>query len=144
MFSYEYCEIFKNTFFIEHLRWLLLNVYEFSKVILLFSRIFGRKIFGSIIQKQNKPWNSSFFDSKRHETFHCVKRVRIRSYSGPYFPAFRHFLRSACLEQAFFQNHKWSIARNYSLIIVYRLIKLIQLMAPYYMFVFISHYRIKT
>ena len=24
MFSYEFCEIFKNTFFVEHLRWLLL------------------------------------------------------------------------------------------------------------------------
>ena len=26
VFSYEFCEIFKNTFFIEHLRWLLLKM----------------------------------------------------------------------------------------------------------------------
>ena len=28
MFSYEYCEIFKNSFFIEHLRWLLSTYYK--------------------------------------------------------------------------------------------------------------------
>ena len=27
---------------------------------------------------------------------HCVKSVRIRSFSGPYFPAFGHFLCSDC------------------------------------------------
>ena len=31
MFSCEYFEIFKNTFFIEHLRWLLLNMKKWSK-----------------------------------------------------------------------------------------------------------------
>ena len=29
MFSCEFCEIFKNTFFIEHLRWLLLYIMEY-------------------------------------------------------------------------------------------------------------------
>ena len=36
LFPSEYCEIFKNTFFIEHLRWLLLMIiklviYDFSR-----------------------------------------------------------------------------------------------------------------
>ena len=32
MFSYKFCEIFKNTFFTEHLRRLLLNPSPFNKI----------------------------------------------------------------------------------------------------------------
>ena len=30
VFSFEFCEISKNTFFTEHLRWLLLKIKEYS------------------------------------------------------------------------------------------------------------------
>ena len=29
VFSYQYCEIFKNSFFLEHIQWLLLNSFKF-------------------------------------------------------------------------------------------------------------------
>ena len=43
-----------------------------------------------ILLKPSKQTNESLW----HQ-FHCVKSVRIRSFSGPYFPAFE--LNSACL-----------------------------------------------
>ena len=52
VFSCEFCGIFKNTFFTEHLWWLLLIIYEiiakvlsfwFSNTFLLFQRKFYRK-----------------------------------------------------------------------------------------------------
>ena len=33
VFFCEFCEIFKNTFFIEHLRWLLLLIHHFGKLL---------------------------------------------------------------------------------------------------------------
>ena len=56
MFSCEFCEIFKNTFFIEHLRWLLL--------ILL-----GKKVSGSatvikgVFKTLSKVWDGAFCEN---------------------------------------------------------------------------------
>ena len=47
-----------------------------------------------ILLKPSKQTNESLW----HQ-FHCVKSVRIRSFSGPYFPAFE--LNSACLRIQF-------------------------------------------
>ena len=43
----------------------------------------------------NHPNHSIFFDRFAYmRNKHCVKSVRIQSYSGPHFPAFGYFLRS--------------------------------------------------
>ena len=38
--------------------------------------------------KQKLLTRHVFFDEKQQKNAHCAKNVRIRSYSGPYFPAF--------------------------------------------------------
>ena len=39
MFSCEFCKISKDTFFVEHLRWLLLNIYKIDMAMLVFPDI---------------------------------------------------------------------------------------------------------
>ena len=34
--------------------------------------------------------------NEKYSTIHCLKSVRIRSYSGPHFPAFRLRIQSEC------------------------------------------------
>ena len=72
-----------------------------------FSRLINHSIFGKTIKNLRKHRNIKLVTTDRRRShLHCVKSVRIRSYSGPYFPTFElntdqnnseygHFLRSA-------------------------------------------------
>ena len=45
VFSCEFCEIFKNTFFREHLRWLLLSIHEPEiGIVPFYGNVFHRKL----------------------------------------------------------------------------------------------------
>ena len=55
--SCEFCEFFKNTFFIEHLRWLLLNLNPFIQGLL--ERPFG-EFFSSNVSLWNKYKYNAF------------------------------------------------------------------------------------
>ena len=60
VFSCEFCEISKNTFFTEHL---LVTAFDIV-----------RGVFRTLVNT--------------YDTIHCVKSFHIRSFSGQYFPAF--------------------------------------------------------
>ena len=77
MFSYEYCEIFKNFFFLEHLRWLLLKglikalsiiYYENSEQVRLLT-IFTKKDTSYILDKVLKGGVSLEFPIEEHAFF---------------------------------------------------------------------------
>ena len=124
MFSCEFCEISKNTFFIEHLWWLLLEdvlddfwmsyvMYDvrptcrvlstypqnwINENVLLFSAFFcvSFNLKREVCEYATRCLDGNLFRDLIHHG-HCVKSAHIRSYSGPYFPAFglnmkRHFL----------------------------------------------------
>ena len=107
LFSCEFCEIFKNTFFTEHLRTtasvrreFVLNVMrhfviavglylgscQTSMMELFFWNIYLLKAFNYILQELSfiDFWQGSKYASRQYPFIHCVKSVRMRSYSGPY------------------------------------------------------------
>ena len=81
----EFCETFQNSFFPKYLG---VSVSEsvlwagYRKLpFLILTKLFP--FFSEIL----KFWKS-FFKGAFFEAFHCVKSVRIQSYSGPYFSTF--------------------------------------------------------
>ena len=110
MSSYEFCELFENTFFMEHFRLLLLLRYGGNKNKVKGSNkianlqpncqrvksiscqafsLFFEKFFSFLFERIR-----SFVDlGMEIGTIHCVKNVRIRSYSGTHFPALYAFSR---------------------------------------------------
>ena len=70
MFSCEFCLIFKNSFFIEHLEWLLLRLLKNEMI------------------SQN---------SASSRSNHCVKSVQIRSYFWPVFSCIHYHIETSQL-----------------------------------------------
>ena len=87
VFSCEFCEISKNTFFKEHLR-AIASVFPpltFFQINSKFSDFWSH-----ICLQLVKSWHFQSFWIFGYNIcdVHCVKSVQIRSFFGPYFPAF--------------------------------------------------------
>ena len=78
VFSCEFWEISNDTFFIEHLRWLLLMGLVQMSAALLYYKLLQ---IGAAITYWDNYYNSVYNN-------HIIKNVRFWSYSCPYFPAF--------------------------------------------------------
>ena len=67
---------------------------EYIKIEKLLLKLSDIEFFFGIERILSKTFRSEKLFSKKLS--HCVKSVRIRSYSGPYFPAFRLNIQSEC------------------------------------------------